>query len=103
MSGHTDENLAGRLQGSIDFSDKFNGIAKIDVSLLNECVAALRSHADLVRALEELQAAETSYRMCHDLDGDGHINTGRAWDKLRQAGQRARAALAKLHPAKGEG
>lgn len=47
----------------------------------------------LVKALDELQSAEAAYRMCHDLDGDGHINTERAWDKLRQAGHRARAAL----------
>jgi hypothetical protein len=51
---------------------------------------------ELVKALEELQSAETTYRMCHGLDGDGHINTGRAWDKLRQAGQRARAALSQV-------
>ncbi|WP_375414518.1 hypothetical protein [uncultured Bradyrhizobium sp.] len=57
----------------------------------------------LVRALDDLQSAETIYRMCHDLDGDGHINTGRAWNKLRQAGQRARAALSQGNASCGTG
>ena len=51
---------------------------------------------DLLKALDELQDAEKIYRMCHDIDGDGHMNTGRAWDRMRRAGQRAREALAKV-------
>lgn len=78
----------------IQSADQIGGISRDEASANAAfIVTAVNSHADLVKALEELQAAETAYRMCHDLDGDGHINTGRAWDKLRQAGQRARTAL----------
>lgn len=49
----------------------------------------------LVRALDELQSAETVYRMTYDLDGYYHQNTLSARAKLRSAGYRARAALAK--------
>lgn len=34
--------LADKLRGAIDFSDKFNGLAKMDVALLNETERALR-------------------------------------------------------------
>ena len=44
-------------------------------------------------ALAELEQAEASYRRAHDLKGDGHIQTGRAWDLMRRAGQKARDAL----------
>jgi len=72
--------------------------AGVEAGLRREFLAraekAEASLGALVKALDELQEAEIGYRMCHDLDGDGHINTGRAWDKLRQAGKRARSILA---------
>jgi hypothetical protein len=50
---------------------------------------------ELVEALSELSDAEASYRKAHDLYGGGDIRTGRAWDRLRRAGDKARAALHK--------
>ena len=54
---------------------------------------------DLLAALEELADCEQKYRSAHDLRGDGSKEAGRAWDLMRRAGDRARAAIAK---AKGE-
>lgn len=48
----------------------------------------------LADALRELTAAETEYRKCHDLLGASDMKTGRAWDAMRRASQRATAALA---------
>jgi hypothetical protein len=47
-------------------------------------------------ALLELADAEKNYRWLHDTQGGGHIDTGRAWDKMRRAGDKATAVLAKL-------
>lgn len=47
----------------------------------------------LADALLELADAEKNYRWLHDTQGGGHIDTGRAWDKMRRAGDKARAAL----------
>lgn len=47
----------------------------------------------LREALDRLAKAEETYRQTHDLHGDGHIFTGRAWDVLRRAGNAARDAL----------
>lgn len=43
--------------------------------------------------LDSLQKAEALYRYCHDFNGADHINTGRAWDEMRRAGNSARQAL----------
>jgi hypothetical protein len=47
----------------------------------------------LADALRELADAEKNYRWLHDTQGGGHIDTGRAWDKMRRAGDKARAKL----------
>lgn len=47
----------------------------------------------LTEQLDELQAAETAYRYAHDHYGSADSKTGRAWDLMRRAGDRARAAL----------
>lgn len=47
----------------------------------------------LLAVLEGLSVAELSYRRCHDVHGDGSERAGYAWDQLRQAGDRARAAI----------
>lgn len=54
-------------------------------------------------ALELLVGACGAYRVCHDHDGDGHINTGRAWDKMRAAEANALAALAAAREEAGDG
>jgi hypothetical protein len=48
---------------------------------------ALRNHVD------DLQQAEFEYRLMHDRYGDGASTTGRAWDLMKRAGDKARAAL----------
>lgn len=46
-----------------------------------------------MEALTHLAFAEHEYRHAHDLHGDGSVEAGMAWDKLRQCGDAARAAL----------
>ncbi len=58
-----------------------------DTSRSGDLVEQLRE------ALRELANAEADYRRLHDLYGRGHIQTGRAWDRMRRAGDAARAAL----------
>lgn len=58
-----------------------------------------RAHADrdaLVAALSHLADKEQEYRLIHDGKGDAHIDTGRAWDRLRKAGNAARTILAQI-------
>lgn len=45
------------------------------------------------KALEQLEGAVGFYRMKHDLKGDGHTETGIAWDRMKLAQQRAREVL----------
>ena len=49
--------------------------------------------AEMSDALQALALAEANYRKKHDLLGSGHIETGRAWDIVRRAGDAARAIL----------
>ncbi len=65
--------------------------ASLDRDLI---LAADKRIAGLIVLLRELAEAEADYRIKHDTLGDGHIDAGRAWDKMRKAGNRARAALA---------
>jgi hypothetical protein len=48
----------------------------------------------LRESLDDLQRAEAAYRKAHDLHGDADRYTGRMWDLMRRAGDKARAALA---------
>lgn len=52
--------------------------------------------------LDDLQQAEAEYRLMHDRHGDGSRAAGRAWDLMRRAGDKARAALSPAEQA-GEG
>lgn len=55
---------------------------------------ALESETQVLReALRELQTAEALYRQRHDMFGGDSIESGRAWDVMRRAGDRARQAL----------
>lgn len=49
--------------------------------------------ADELRALAN---AEAEYRRSHDLFGTDDMRTGRAWDAMRRAGDKARAILTAL-------
>lgn len=62
--------LANKLQGGIDFSDKFNGIAKIPVKLLQECVAALRLPSSAVVAEPVAWQYERGTRTSDDGSGN---------------------------------
>ena len=60
------------------------------------CTEAADTIEALCEALLELANAEKNYRWLHDTQGGGHIDTGRAWDKMRRAGDKATALLAKV-------
>lgn len=59
----------------------------------NTRTPSLAAQDGLVDALEGLQKAEADYRLAHDVHGSGDMRCGRAWDKMRRAGDKARAAL----------
>jgi hypothetical protein len=46
--------------------------------------------------LDDLEKSEATYRKTHDLRGDGHRDTGHAWDVMRRSGDRARELLAQI-------
>jgi hypothetical protein len=56
-------------------------------------VATVEDYTDAVEALDALQRAEAEYRATHDFKGDDHRDTGRAWDRMRAAGNAARSLL----------
>jgi hypothetical protein len=62
----------------------------VDEALKNYC------YNELFQALDKLQKAESKYRQTHDQFGTGNLDTGRAWDALRRAGDDARQVLGKL-------
>src|SRR6266567_121925 len=49
--------------------------------------------AERGKLLDELAAAEAAYRKAYELKGASKIETGRAWDRMRKAGDRARRSL----------
>src|SRR5579864_2799359 len=53
----------------------------------------LKARSEISEALRNLSVAEATYRATHDLEGDASPKTGRAWDLMRRAGDKARAAL----------
>ena len=73
-----------------------------------QCLVARRENerlealvGELGEALRELEQTEADYRHMRDLHGGGSIKTGRRWDWMRRAGDKARATLAKLEKARG--
>jgi len=48
---------------------------------------------DLLVVCKALEKAEASYRLIHDVHGGDSPESGRAWDKLRRCGDKARAAI----------
>lgn len=64
----------------------------------DEATAALAGQGTtLDRQTVELAEAEADYRKCHDLHGDSDMRTGRAWDRMRRAGDAIRASLDQSH------
>lgn len=74
-----------------------NGYGHLRINC-SDCVDAIteavsEEHKEKVSALgllTELATAEHHYRFCHDNYGSDDIKTGRAWDVLRRAGDKAR-------------
>ena len=58
-------------------------------------LALIAAAPEMLEALDVLQAAEAHYRKSHNAFGEGHIETGRAWDAMRRAGNKACVAVAK--------
>lgn len=63
------------------------------VSHHHACDCREAKFAEMREALDDLQFMEKRYRAVHDAYGGASIDTARAWDKLREAGDRARAVL----------
>jgi len=85
----------------VDLADatarKFN--ATSDKVGLSQKLSPTQPPLDLrvaVEALDDLQQAEAEYRLMHDRHGDGSQASGRAWDLMRRAGDKARKALSTL-------
>jgi hypothetical protein len=72
-------------------------IARTDVIRLLDTISADRAEIGRLRttieAALDLSAAVTDYRHTHDMKGDGHIETGRAWDRMRNANTKFRTTL----------
>ena len=52
----------------------------------------------LRETLVELVTAEAEYRLCHDRYGDGDLRSGKAWDRMRRAGDAAYKSLEQPEP-----
>ena len=65
----------------------------VDAFMYGASQRATIANPDVVDEAAKLADAEWRYRLCHDLKGDGHIETGRAWDYMRRCGDKLRAAL----------
>lgn len=63
------------------------------LELQRDVLALIGKSKALSEALDDLQQAEAEYRAMHDLYGDAAKATGRAWDLMRRAGDRARSLL----------
>lgn len=48
---------------------------------------------DWRRAALELAMREADYRLNHDVHGDGSVEAGRSWDRLRRAGDQVRSVV----------
>lgn len=71
--------------------------ARIDAD--TQTIATLRADlAEAVEGLEDLAEKEAEYRHEHDVYGAGNIMTGRAWDRMRYSGNRARSLIKELKP-----
>ncbi len=69
---------------------------KESMATARAALSAIQSRdAGLREALDELAQAESRYRYAHDILGAGDLKTGRAWDLMRRAGDKARATLGK--------
>lgn len=95
---------ADLLQGALDAGKRFADIAEAQMAEKHKereesrlwFERAQRWKEDVRKAheaLAELEQAEQAYRTCHDLHGSGDRRTGRAWDLMRRAGEKARALL----------
>lgn len=80
-----------------------HALRKADLERKNEAVTIPRAQYEaLMEAAKHgiaLAKAEEAYRSYHDHCGDGAIETGRAWDVMRRAGDKMRKSEAALRSA----
>lgn len=95
------------LKSDHDYSPKYVAMAVVQDALVAYLALSTSRPAqaeggwkpiDLFNALRRLTDAEMKYRHAHDLHGDGSLDSGRAWDKMRQAGDHARDLLRVVEP-----
>lgn len=87
-------NLDRRKDGCKEYRERASADAHFVAEALNALPELLTTITELVSALEDLSNREQEYRRAHDLHGSGDTRTGRCWDLMRRAGDKARALLA---------
>ena len=89
--------LAGEAyaEGYENFRNKWIGDQEeMCADLVRDFVPRTAPEPDNARLLREFAEAEAAYRLAYQLHGRSDIKTGRAWDRMRRAGDAARQALA---------
>lgn len=90
--------MAGRIQElERELLAQGDAIARHETNRTYDIKRAERAEADaqrVRRTLSDLGLAVHNYQRAHDLHGDGSIDAGRAWDRMRRAREAAEAALA---------
>jgi hypothetical protein len=89
-----------------DVTVPWTTIKKVMGAIRERAVAGYMAPSEpegLREAAAELATAEANYREKAQLLGPSDLDTGRAWDRMRKAGDRVRSALALARPAAAEG
>lgn len=74
----------------------YNSLRPVADKLKEVLSTPATAQGDVREALGELEVTERNYRLQHDLHGGDDMRTGKAWDQMRRAGDRARALLSTL-------
>lgn len=98
-----DEGLAGEVQKGSRWrhADWYGGIVfEVPEPLFDRILTALNRDSKAVEGEPDwrklainLAVREADYRLNHDVHGDGSLEAGRSWDRMRRAGQAVRDAL----------
>lgn len=78
------------------WSEECQEVHRKAIEALQRLRPAARREEDVARALQNLADAEARYRADHDLYGAGSRMSGKSWDDMRRAGDKARAVLSLL-------
>lgn len=82
-----------------EFGHGFHLVNGEEAARLRDFLNTRIAHQPDIALADELRAlanAEAEYRRSHDLFGTDDMRTGRAWDAMRRAGDKARAILTAL-------